>query len=136
MGDEETNASLGDSVWDRDGAYVDGEVDRTGSSGGEGTNGPGGINGVIVGDEETNGSLGDGMQERNGYQQSRRVRAGIEVGCASALEEVWTRAWPRFLEEDLECFMGTAFMGTDGEVEVGNLRGSVRQRLSCNARGE
>ena len=41
------------------------------------------------------------------------------------MEEAWTRARPWFLEEDLERFMGTAFMGTDGEVEVGTLRGSA-----------
>jgi len=35
VGDWETNANLGDGVWDRDGAYDDGEVDRTGSGGGE-----------------------------------------------------------------------------------------------------
>jgi len=73
VGDGETNASLGDSVWDRDRAYDDGEVDRTRSGGGEGTNGPTGVNGVIVSDGETNGSLGDDVQERDGYQQSRRV---------------------------------------------------------------
>ena len=43
------------------------------------------------------------------------------MGCASALEEEWIGAWPRFLEEDLERFMGMAFMGTDGEAEVGTL---------------
>ena len=111
-------------------------MDHTRSSGGKGTNGPGGINDVIVGDGETIGSLGDGVREHNGYQQSRRVRTGIEAGCASALEEAWTRAWPRFLKEDLECFMGMAFMGTDGETEVGTLRGSATRRLSRNARGE
>ena len=91
MGDRETNASLGDGVWDHDGAYDDDEVDCTGSGGGEGTNGLGGINSVVVGDGETNGSLGDDVWELDMYQQSRRVRAGIEVGCASALVEVWTK---------------------------------------------
>ena len=76
------------------------------------------------------------MQECDGYQQSRRVRASFEAGCASVLEEPWTRARPWFLEEDLEHFMGTAFMGIDGEAEVGTLRGSVRRRLSHNSRGE
>jgi hypothetical protein len=79
-----------------------------------------------VGDGETNGSLGDGVRDRDGYQQSRRVRTGIEAGCASALEEAWIGARPWFLEEDLERFMGMAFMGTDGEAEVGTLRGSAR----------
>ena len=134
MGDGETNANIGDSVRDHDGACNDGEVDRTESGGGVGTNGPRGINGVIVDDEETNGSLGDGVWEHIGYQQSRRARASIETGCASALEEVWTRARPWFLEEDLERFMGTAYMGTDEEGEVETLRGSVRRRLSRNAR--
>ena len=92
LGDEETNASLRDGVRDHDRAYDDGEVNRTGSGGGEGTNGPRGINGVIVGNGETNGSLGDGVREHDGYQQPRRVRAGIEAGCASALEEAWTEA--------------------------------------------
>jgi len=110
-------------MWDHDDACDDDEVDCSGSGGGERTTSAGGVNIVVVGDWETNGSLGDGMWERNGYQQSGRVRIGIKVGCASALEEAWTGAWPRFLEEDLECFMGTAFMGTDGEVEVGTLRG-------------
>ena len=41
------------------------------------------------------------------------------------MEEAWTEAWPWFLEEDLERFMGTAFMGTDREAEVGTLRGEV-----------
>ena len=134
MGDRETNASLGDGVQDHNRAYDNGEVDRTMNSGGEGTNGPRGIKRVIVGDGETNGSLGDGVREHDGYQQSRRVRAGIKAGCASALEEAWTEARPRFLKEDLEHFMGTAFMGTDGEVEVGTLQGSVRRRFSHNAR--
>ena len=61
------------------------------------------------------------MREHDGYQQSRRVRTGIEVGCASTLEEAWTGAQPWFLEEDLERFMGMAFMGTNGEAEVGTL---------------
>jgi hypothetical protein len=74
-----------------------------------------------VGDWETNGSLGDGVREHDRYQQSRRVRIGIEAGCASALEEAWTEARPWFLEEDLERFMGTAFMGTYGKAEVGTL---------------
>jgi hypothetical protein len=47
------------------------------------------------------------------------------------LEEVWTEAQLPFLDEGLERFigmvlMGTTFMGTDAEVEVGTLRGSVR----------
>jgi hypothetical protein len=33
--DGETNANLGDGVWDRDGSCDDGEVDCTGSGGGE-----------------------------------------------------------------------------------------------------
>ena len=41
------------------------------------------------------------------------------------MEEVWTRARPWFLEEDL----GTAFMGTDGEAELGTLQGSARLGL-------
>ena len=45
------------------------------------------------------------------------------------MEEAWTGAWPRFLEEDLECFMGTTFMGIDGEAEVGTLQGSARPGL-------
>ena len=73
MGDKETNASLGDDVQDHDRAYNDSEVDHTRSGGGKGTNGPGGINGVIVGDGETNGSLGDDVWELDMYQQSRRV---------------------------------------------------------------
>ena len=52
------------------------------------------------------------------------------------MEEAWTRARPWFLEEDLERFMGMAFMGTDGEAEVGTLRGSVRLGLLPNARGQ
>ena len=68
MGDGETNANLGDGIWDRDGACDDGEVDRTESGGGERTTGAGGINIVVVGDWETNGSLGDGMWERDEYQ--------------------------------------------------------------------
>jgi hypothetical protein len=36
------------------------------------------------------------------------------------MEEVWTRARPQFLE-DQERFIGTPFMGTDGEAEVGTL---------------
>ena len=67
MGDRETNASLGDHVQDHGGACDDGEVDHIESGGGEGTNGPRGINGVVVGDGETNGSLGDGVWERDGY---------------------------------------------------------------------
>jgi hypothetical protein len=118
-----------------DGACDDGEVDHTRSSGGEGTNGPRGISGVVMGDGGINGSVGDGVREHDGYQQSRRVRADIEAGCASALEESWTRARPWFLEEDLERIMGMAFMGTNGEAEVGTLRGSARRRLSHNARG-
>ena len=55
--------------------------------------------------------------------------------CASALEKAWTGARPQFLEEDLEHFMGMAFMGTNGEVEVGTLRGTMRPGLLCNARG-
>ena len=51
------------------------------------------------------------------------------MGCASALEEAWTGARPQFLEEDLERFMGMAFMGTNGEVEMGSLRGSARLGL-------
>ena len=73
VGDGETNANLGDDVWDCDGACNDGEVDRTGSGGGEQTTGAGGFNVVIMGDWETNGSLGDGVWEHDGYQQSRRV---------------------------------------------------------------
>ena len=73
MGNGETNASLGDGVQGCDGAYDDDEVDHTRSGGGEGTNGPRGINGVVMGDRETNGSLGDSVWERDGYQQSRRV---------------------------------------------------------------
>ena len=45
----------------------------------------------------------------------------IEAGCASALEEAWIGAWPWFLVEDLERFMGTTFMGTNGEAKVGTL---------------
>ena len=41
------------------------------------------------------------------------------------MEDTWTRAQPRFLEEDQERFMGTAFMGTDVVAEVGTLRGEV-----------
>ena len=61
------------------------------------------------------------MWEHDRYQQSRRVQTGIKAGFASALEETWTEAWPWFLEEDLERFMGMAFMGTNGEAEVGTL---------------
>ena len=50
------------------------------------------------------------------------------------MEEAWTSDRPWFLE-DVEHFMGTAFMGTDGEAEVGTLQDIVRQRLSHNARG-
>ena len=67
-GNGESKGSLGDSMWDHDGAYDDDEVDHIGSGSGEGTNDPRGVNGVIVGDGETNGSLGDGVQERDGYQ--------------------------------------------------------------------
>ena len=42
------------------------------------------------------------------------------------MEEAWTGAWPQFLEEDLERFMLMTFIGTDGEVKVGTLQGSVR----------
>ena len=35
VGDGETNANLGDGVWDRNGACDDGEVDHTRSCGGE-----------------------------------------------------------------------------------------------------
>ena len=94
VGDGETNANRGDGVWDHDDACDDDEVDRSGSGGGERTTSAGGVNVVVVGDRETNGSLGDGVWERNRYQQLRRVRTGIKVGCASTLEEVWTRAWP------------------------------------------
>ena len=111
-------------------------MDRTGSGSGERTNGANGIKVIVVVDRETNSSLGDGVRERDGYQQSRRVRVGIEAGCASALEEAWTEDWPWFLEEDLERFMAMAFMGIDGEAEVGTLRGSARPGLLCNARGE
>jgi hypothetical protein len=45
------------------------------------------------------------------------------------------RARPWFLEEYLERFMG-AFMGTDGEAEVGTLQGSVRLGLLCKCKGE
>ena len=117
-------------------ATDDGEVDHTGSGSGEGTNSPGGINGVVVGNGETNGSLGHGVRECDGYQQSRRVRIGNKAECANALEEAWTGARPKFLKEDLERFMGMAFMGTDGEAEVGTLRGSARLGLLHNARGE
>jgi hypothetical protein len=58
---------------DRDEAYDDGEVDHSGSGGGEGTNNPRGVNGVVVGDGKTNGNLKDSVRERDGYQQSRRV---------------------------------------------------------------
>ena len=51
------------------------------------------------------------------------------------MEEAWTGARPKFLKEDLERFMGMAFMGTDGEAEVGTLRGSARPGLLRNARG-
>ena len=78
---------------------------------------------------ESNGSLGDNVRERDGYQQSRRVRIGIEVRCVIALEEAWTGACPWFLEEDRERFMGMTFLGTDGEVKVGTLRGGVRPGL-------
>ena len=57
-------------MWDHNGACDDDEVDHTGSGGGEGTNGHGGINGVVMGDGETNVSLGDSMWEGDGYQQS------------------------------------------------------------------
>ena len=133
MGNGETNANLGDGVQDRDGAYNDSEVDRTRSGGGERTTGAGGTNVVVVGDWETNGSLRDGVRECNEYQQPRRVRTGIEAGCASTLEEAWIGARPRFLEEDLERFKGTTFMGIDGEAEVGTLRGSARPGLLRNA---
>ena len=73
MGDRETNASLGDGVQDHNRAYDNGEVDRTMNSGGEGTNGVGGVNGVVVGNRETNRNLGDSGREHDGYQQSRRV---------------------------------------------------------------
>ena len=43
------------------------------------------------------------------------------MSCASELEEAWTGAWPWFLEEELERFMGMAFMGTAGEAKVGTL---------------
>jgi hypothetical protein len=48
-------------VWDCDGAYDDGEVDRTGSGSGERTTSAGGVNVIVVSDRETNASLGDGM---------------------------------------------------------------------------
>ena len=48
------------------------------------------------------------------------------MGCASALEEAWTSDRPWFLEEDLERFMGKAYMQTDGEAEVGTLQDSAR----------
>jgi hypothetical protein len=35
VGDEETNANLGDDVWDHNGACDDGEVDHIGSGSGE-----------------------------------------------------------------------------------------------------
>ena len=81
MGDGETNGSLGDGVRDHDGAYNDGKVDHTGSGGGEQTNGAGGVNIVVVDDRETNGSLGDIVWDHDRYQQSIRVRIGIEAGC-------------------------------------------------------
>ena len=68
VGDKETNANLGDNMWDHDGAYDDGKVDRTGSGGGERTTDAGGINVVVVGNWKTNDSLGDGMWERDEYQ--------------------------------------------------------------------
>ena len=68
VGDGETNAILGDSMWDHDGACDDGEVDRTRSGGGEQTTGVGGINVVVVGDGETNASLGVGVWECDAYQ--------------------------------------------------------------------
>ena len=48
----------GDGELDHDGATDNGEVDRTGSGGGERTTDAGGINVVVVGDVETNANLG------------------------------------------------------------------------------
>ena len=73
VGDGEINASLGDGVWDHDGACDDGEVDHTRSGGGERTTSTGGVNIIVVGDGETNGILGEGMWDHDEYQQSRRV---------------------------------------------------------------
>ena len=112
----------------------DGERDRTVAGGGEQDISVGCVSIITDGNEESS-SLGDGMWEHDRYQQSRRVRTAIKAGHASALEEAWTRAQPRFLKEDLERFMGMALIGTDGEVEVGTLWCSARRRLSHNARG-
>ena len=49
----------GDGKLNQDGVTNDGEVNRTGSDGGERTTGAGGINVIIVGDVETNANLGD-----------------------------------------------------------------------------
>ena len=68
-----TGRGSGEGELDHNGATDDGKVDHTRSGGGKGTNGPGGINGVIVGDGETNGSLGDVVREHDGYQLSKRV---------------------------------------------------------------
>ena len=73
VGDGETNANIGDGMWDSDGAYDGGKVDYTRSDGVERTTSASGVNVIVVGDWETNGSLGDGMWERDGYWQSRRV---------------------------------------------------------------
>ena len=47
-------------------AYDDGEVECTGSGGGEGTTGAAGTS-VVIEDDGGNGSLGDGGWESDGY---------------------------------------------------------------------
>ena len=81
MGYKETNANLGDAVWDYDGAGDDGEVDRTRSGGGERTTGAGGVNIVVVGDRETNTNLGDGVRDRDDACDNGEVdRTGSSSG--------------------------------------------------------
>ena len=84
-------------------AYDDGEVECTGSGGGEGTTGAIGASVVVEGHGESNGILGDGRRERDGNIGVSRLdinaafadtKAGrtigptsVEVGTASTFEE-------------------------------------------------
>ena len=70
-----------DGELDHDGATNDGEVDRTGSDGGERTTGAGGVNIVVVGDRETNTNLGDGVRDRDDACDNGEVdRTGSSSG--------------------------------------------------------
>ena len=83
MGDGETNANLGDNMWDHDRADDNSEVDHTRSGGGQRTTGATGINIVVVDDRETNASLQDGVRDHNGPAMMARWTTR---GAAVAME--------------------------------------------------